>query len=181
MKIGTIQKWFLVWFAGMVAFCYVTYPSYAPIKSAPYTAHVIADRRIYFMNLRRYYYEEKTDSASNFRLYSLKKWPTNTPDTMVQFVLIDNWLQDEMYIMPQIGEPQKNYKMIVGADTFPLLHSNAEKWHRLAVACYKSLNENQPIVLIDSESRMPLFTTDEGRKAALTVLEDYLKLVRQVN
>lgn len=181
MKLTSLQKWFLIWFAGMVGFCYITYPTYSPIKSSAYSAHVIADRRIYFMNLRRYYYEEETDSASNFRLYNLKKWPQTKEDTLFRFILIDNWLQDEMYIMPKVNDAHKTARLLTDEKSLLLENSNAEQWHKIAITCYLALNENKKVFLADGATKIELFTTNETKKAALTVLEDYLKLVRQIS
>lgn len=182
-KLNQLQKWFLLWFGGMVAFCFFTYPDYAPIKETTYSAHIIADRRIYFMNLRRYYYETSTDSASQFNLYTLKKWPNDAELCPMKFVLVDNWLQDEMYIMPSLSENLVDGKtsVTIAKDTFDITNSNVTEWYTLAEACYMAINQQQPIILVHQSQEMQIFKDEESRKAALTVLEDYLKLIRKIS
>lgn len=55
--------------------------------------------RLYFKNMRSYYYQQRTMPQTRTDLYTLKTLPTQADYPMLIPIIADNWMQDEAYLL----------------------------------------------------------------------------------
>ena len=143
--------------------------------------------RLYFHNVRSYYYDIKPHEASRFVLYHLKRRERDTNVVCLQFTIVENTSGEEAFIYIELQDAGKQYqkphvlistKSLDSTVTEPLYNLNNEGHYQLAAAIWKALLEDQDFYLLDDRDTVgPLLQTHRARKNAEIVLEDYFKLI----
>lgn len=128
--------------------------------------------RLYFKNMRSYFYAIEEKKQAKFELYRLK-----SSDSLFRFVIVSNWLMDESYVIAE-----SNYK------TFTLEWSNSKQTGSLeikgetnrahyifAAELFEQLERKSQLWLISKDSKVKL--SEEQKTSLKTSLRDYFKLV----
>lgn len=58
-----------------------------------------APSRLYFKNMRSYYYNQDTKSDTRIDVYTLKAFSDDATHPILLPIIMDNWLEDEAYIL----------------------------------------------------------------------------------
>ncbi len=141
--------------------------------------------RLYFRNIRSYYYDIKPHEASHFILYQLKSRERDTLITHLDFTIVENILRGEAYIYLDLSTPGKQYaqaRVLLSnysspSEAEPLYDLNNEGHFRTAAFIWKGLLQDEKFYLLDGLDTITEFLNNpRHRSNAEIVLEDYFKL-----
>lgn len=143
---------------------------------------------LYFKNIRSFYYQI-IEKRKPLTLYRNKDYQENDSSSELPFTIITNPLADEAYIYVETERFKQLAPLsvfIIGHDSDTLSYKdiggfNNEGHFKLAVAVYEGLsNQSQILLSTKGNTAKVILNTDEDRKTAITVLEDYFKLVNKL-
>lgn len=175
------------WLAIMIVLTLWSFPEHKPLRNIDlHPFHVQENEEIYFKNIRSYYYDFEHREDANFYIYRLKERAKDSLTATLQFAIVNNWRNDEAYILTELpcfqcAESGLVFQNSNSSDTlFPQLF-NAEQHWDLAVKTYEQLTQNKPILMVNQQQNAtPLFNNEIERKQALRVLKDYFKLTNRL-
>lgn len=185
-KKHTLFKAFAIWFLGMIALAYFTYPGYRAVPLTEPNFHTLESNDLYFKNIRSFYYFQKTDSASDFELYQLKSLANNYPNLPITPILIRNWRFDESYLHFQTDTAlfandsvwiyfEDNQQLTDSSLVFPV---NSFGQYATAVKLWNKVNQGTKVYAwVHPKKKQYLFAEQNEQKHLLTILKDYFKLV----
>ncbi len=161
-------------------------PTPQPVDLSEVSFNMTSSARLYFRNVRSYYYQIKPDKASRFILYHLKAQETLSGKLHLDFTIVENPLQDEAYIFLELqgsGKQYENPHVLINTDQgltekWPLNGLNNEEHLKTAAALWKALLLEQKVFLqMGNEGITPFLDQPRTRKNAEIILEDYFKLI----
>ncbi len=171
MKISKLQKLFIGWIALMLLFLWYTTPEVYPLKNDDVTFRMTEQDELFFKNLRLADYKMALDSASQYKLYSLKAWPK--PSYFPEMKIVQNWLNDEAYLFFELEEGMEF--VVIQNDTSYLHQLNAEEQYILAQKLYQTIANNDEIEL---HTTLTAYTMNKDeKKSTKRLLKDYFRLV----
>ncbi len=149
-----------------------------------------APSRLYFKNMRSFYYRQSTKPETKIDLYTLKKIPEKADRPLLIPIIADNWLQDEAYLLlepndhpawradtlnikwedPKTGASgaiaMANPNILMQLDIAGFLEMHLNSGHRISF-------------LSQNNDWQPLFTQREDISNFLTTTKDYVRLTEQ--
>jgi hypothetical protein len=141
------------------------------------TAH---SSKMYFKNVRSYYYRIQEDRQSGFTLYRHKgfSYPENSDG--LRMIIIDNWRVDEAYIFFEFADHETKFFLEVpqiSPDLLPLNQVNNELLYEGAKAMFLAYQKGYEVT-IKSEFGIswPLVNDRRYKRAMESTLEDYFRL-----
>ncbi len=137
--------------------------------------------RLYFKNMRSYYYEQRTEAAGNIDYYILKKFQKSESPPLLTPVIADNWLQDEAYIRLEKAASMMDHDTLrlrfeynEMADTLNSILVNEESDYILAKKVFERLKKGHKIKVYSFDKNwIPLFKNQAEQLNFLTVIKDY--------
>ena len=149
------------------------------------TYQVLESDEIYFNNTRIIHYQ--TDESpeltqQGFKTHRSTRALRDTTLTYLNFVIINNWRNDQAYI---VAEPSNRrffrdpMVVITGTKTFniDLDHMDFEEHYELAASLFESsLEYTRPFIIQDGDSLL-LHGTQVNEKVNAAVLKDYFRLI----
>ena len=135
---------------------------------------------IYFRNLRAYFYDKEERQDANYLLYRINSREIDSTKNKLNFVLVNNWLIDESYI---IAEGLNKEGLISckadNADVkIQLAAADNEANYIFAAQLFETLSKKIPIYLINGTDTIAF--TQAEQVSLKTTLKDYFKLVGKV-
>jgi len=145
--------------------------------------------RLYFKNMRAYYYRQEVQPNTKTDLYTLRKLTQADDQPVLLPVIADNWLRDEAYIFfdqkPNVGiaKPmQLRWEDASSAQRgmFTMEGQNAKQQYALAQWLYKHLTEGHKFSYLNTTNEwVDMLETREKRAGFLKTLQDYYALIEK--
>lgn len=176
-----LTKFFVGSIILLVAFVLLSAPDVKRVKRALADFHVNASDRLYFKNLRQYYYRSSTTKGEQFEVFTLKQADTDLQSPL-RFKILNNWRMDEAYIMLTDTADVTLGKVILDGtvmEPWDLQNLDGEGHMQLAMDLFEHLQDDGNRCFYDHPDlgRMELWSDKAERQRTLTVLKDYFKLV----
>lgn len=148
--------------------------------------------RLYFKNMRAYYYNQEVQPGTKVDLYTLKKFSQSDNIPLLIPTIADNWLQDEAYIFlyPNANEAiavdtlQLKWEAADSEEqgTFSLTDETVLEQFELANWLYEHLSNGHKIRFLGTDNEWhELFTSQENRLNFIKTMQDYYALIEQDN
>lgn len=179
-----LKHLFILWFGTMLLLLVIFFPEDRPIRMNEVSFHMPENEELFFKNLRAYYYDYELNEESNFKIYRIKSRDKDSTSIHLNFAIIQNWLQDEAYIMPEITGIHNDSLVFLcvhhenKTDTLPLQNANAWQHYQTAAEVYMALRQNARFSLINTQNQLfPLWANPNQALSIKKTLKDYFKLV----
>ena len=146
--------------------------------------------RLYFKNMRSYYYQQRTMPHTRTDLYTLKTLPAQVDYPMLIPIIADNWMQDEAYLLLQ-----RNNHPAWATDTVRFRWQDPQSgqygfidWsentmraqYELAETIVQQLSVGHKLSIIQADSSsIPVFEEKEYIANFLKTMADYKNLTEQ--
>lgn len=164
----------------LVAFVIFTAPEIKRVKRDIADFHVNASDRLYFKNLRQYYYRSSMTKEQQFEVFVLKQSDIERR-TPLRFKILNNWRMDEAYIMLSDTSDVVSGQIMLDNKGFEwqLSDLDAEGHLLLAMDLFEYLQDDEARCLYKHPEygRIEIWNEKHERQEALTVLRDYFKLI----
>ena len=182
-------KWLITFIALVLGLSFLFAPRSRPVDLSEITFTTTSSSELYFKNIRSYYYDIYDREKAPFVIYRLKRRNRDTTELHLQFMIVSNPLANEAYIFAEPSPAIKQYDSLavfISKDsdstvTAALLSRMINEDHYLFAGNVfeKLLNGGQTFLINEDDTLAELFTGNEERRNAETVLEDYFKLVNK--
>lgn len=178
-----LAKALLAFISIVLGLSFLFAPQPKPVSIYDISFATTSSSKLYFKNVRSYYYDIIHDNKSRFTFYKLKRRSRDTLTPLVQFEIIDNPLADEAYLYAKINPLNRDSLKLVTTHLDSIVKvklslMNNEAYYKLGAIVYRALIHNNPVYLTDGNDTIKqLYTTKLENLNAEIVLEDYFKLV----
>lgn len=181
-------RW-LLWFVVVVlTLSFIFAPEPKPVNWDKFEAHTTSDSRLYFNNIRSFYYHRYPEERPPMILYRLKNRVNDTTHVQLHFTIVQNILTDEAFTVAEwqnLPESKENMRLMAYTQkdtvTLPLNNLNARGEYQLAQVVYTTLQEEGQLYLAHkNDSIAGLLHTPKQRETVETVLRDYFKLIQKL-
>lgn len=141
--------------------------------------------RLYFKNMRSYYYEQSTDAPTKIDRYTLKKFRDASARPLLLPIIADNWLADEAYLFLEKDTSVMDSNTLLfqfeqdhAMDTLQLVKFDVENQYLLAKELYERLKKSHKIrIYTKNKIWQPLFKNQAEQAYYLRVMDDYYNLI----
>jgi hypothetical protein len=135
--------------------------------------------KMYFKNVRSYYYRIQEDKQSGFVLYRHKgfSYPENTDG--MRLMIVENWREDEAYLFFEFSDDESAFflKVATSDSLMPLNQVNTTLLYQSGKALYQAASKGQSHeVFSEFGISLPLPTERRYQRALQATLEDYFRL-----
>ncbi|MFN7118632.1 MAG: hypothetical protein ACK4TA_17675 [Saprospiraceae bacterium] len=143
--------------------------------------------RLYFKNMRSYYYQQSTEAETKIDFYTLKKFQDPEERPLLMPVIADNWLEDEAYIFFKNDQTdlftdtlhlqlEDNNNM----DTLVWTKFDYEGQYLMIQQLFEALQKGHKInVYSQRKTWIPLFDNQSEYANFLRVVNDYYNLTEK--
>lgn len=175
-------RWFALSIIALVILAILSAPESKPVDYRSISYLSTADSRLYFKNIRSYYYHIDRHSKAPMLIYSLKRRSPERDSLSLSFNIVQYPGAEEIYIYSEIGKSFEQYDSLrVIFEKYSghedLQGINSEGHFRIAAKTYTSLLEEKAVFLMNYQDTIsPLFQDKASRLDAEITLEDYFKL-----
>lgn len=144
-----------------------------------------SDSRLYFHNVRSFYYNIDARSKAPMIIYRLKRRSAQRDSVNLSFDLIQAPQSEQAFLFAQLGAGfgKLAHGLIAFGDELspePLQKMNSEDHYRLGLKVYQQLQKEEAIWLLNaSDTVAALYADPAARLDAVTVLEDFFRLTRK--
>lgn len=181
-------RW-LLWFVVVVlTLSFIFAPEPKPVNWNKFETHTTSDSRLYFNNIRSFYYHRYPEEKPPMVLYRLKNRIKDTADVQLHFTIVLNILTDEAFTVAEWQNlPWPKEDMLLTAYTdkdtvkLPINYLSAPAEYKLARVIYNTLQkEGQFYLAHNNDTVVRLLHQPKQRETAETVLRDYFKLIQKL-
>lgn len=146
--------------------------------------------RLYFKNMRSYYYQQSTKPGTKIDVYVLKKILQSTEKPMLIPVIADNWMEDEAYILLE-----RSTHPYLSTDTltvrwesektgesgiYTMVQPSIQSQYELAKFMYESLNSGHKLsFLTPNKEWKALFSNAQEAQNFSITIRDYNTLTEK--
>lgn len=180
-----LWRWFLQFLALMLIIAFIFAPKKRPIDYTDISFESSANSRLYFHNVRSFFYRIDTRSKAPMLIHRLKRRIPERDSLNLNFDIIRQSAADEAFIFSYLGNHFQNFdslslKFSAYADGESLSNLRNEDHFRIAAKTYSSFLKEEPIYLMQgSDTIQELFSDRAAFIDAEITLEDYFKLVQK--
>lgn len=177
-------RWFLLVMTGLFGLAFLFPPAPTRLDLTTPRARTTSDKRLYFQNVRSYYYRRDTRSKAPMEIYRLKDVPPQWPALALRPRLVLHPVQQRAFVSWVPGKACKQ------RDTIIVSFPNAQQrfiWHPqltwrqqfgLAGRVYGALKQNQKIAFQSKIDTLdPVAPGQASRQALEVILKDYFNLL----
>ena len=169
----------------MVVTLVMVAPEDRPIKIETADFRMPENEEIYFKNIRSFYYSLEEREDAGFNLYRLKKRRIDTLNPNFQLAIVQNWRQDQAYIIFETNdawEKPDTMQLAVSDgnnhDTIRISTWNSIEQYFFSAHLYMALREKENTYqLLVNNKWTPTLANGDDRSNLKIVLKDYFKLV----
>jgi hypothetical protein len=183
-KINPPVKWLIGFIIILLSLAFLFAPDASPApKLGKVSFKTTSDARIYFHNLRSFYYSIDATSKKPMQIYSLRRRQKNLDSLSLQFDIIQNPGSNQAFIYSALGtgfEHIDSAFVTVEKSKESTYYSNlrATDHYKLARLVYKALEENRKVYLMSAKDTVVnLYNSEQSAINAEITLEDYFKLI----
>ena len=180
------MKWFIYFFATVLGLSFLFAPEPTPVDLETFTSKTTSDSRMYFQNVRSFYYDIFPRERAPMVIYKLARRNKNPSEAELQFNIIQNPQTGQAFVFGELLAVQvdSSYQIKVKREqedfTSAIHNINMEQHYKLAAAVHNAiLNEKEIILLKEKRKVKNLFKDYRKRKYTGVVLEDFFKLIRK--
>jgi hypothetical protein len=173
----------LVWFIALaLALSFIFVPKPQAIDLGELSFSTTAQSRLYFHNVRSYFYRVDRFSKKPMAIHRLKRRTETGDSSSLNFSIAHYPGAEQAFIISELGaqfKGFKNAKLVFQSFDLELLENlNGEDHYRIAAKVYSSILANEVILLqLTKENLVELFTDKSARLDVTITLKDYFKLV----
>lgn len=144
--------------------------------------------KLFFRNVRSAYYDKQTLSEAKIDVYRMKNRHSTEDYPVLNLALVNNWLQDEAYI---IIEPNSFYSVgdtikvtwddqKLGEQKADFVYGNKDNHTLFADKIYQNLLGMQSMKIHADGESWPLFSRNEDREIFRKTMIDFYRLVQRL-
>lgn len=180
-----LYRWFIIWFSATVLFLliYALFgPKGKPIDWGKVDYEMSNSSRLYFKNMRSYFYDLESFQEDSYLLYRIKSRKKEDVKIKMSFVLIQNLLQDAAFIRLEsevVDLDQENilvsWQNNQEVGELALTSFSNEAHYQFSAQLYNLLVFNSRLWLQLNSGRIEL--SEKEKKSLRKSLNDYFKLV----
>lgn len=178
-------RWLIYFILIVITLSLVFAPEPRKVNYEEVNFATISSSRMYFKNVRSYYYDINPREKAPFILYRFKRRLDDSLAYHLPFMIIENPFAEEAYIYAEqeyaIAELKNPAVSVEAASQIHNLKEiNNEQHLQLAAQVYNSLLSDEQIWLLDGRDTIAeLYEDKVARSNAEMVLEDYFKLTNK--
>jgi len=184
-NIPLLWRWFFQFLLTMLLIAWVFAPQKYAVNYADISFSSSANSRLYFHNVRSFYYHIDNRTKDPMLIYQLKRRDKQRDSLSLNFDIIRHPSTDDVFIYSYLGENFARYASLElkfeaynGRES--LVNIRNENHFSIAAKTYTSFIEEKAIYLMQgSDTLMELFSERAAIIDAEIVLEDYFKLVKK--
>lgn len=146
--------------------------------------------RLYFKNMRAYYYQEDTKPGTKMDTYTLKKFNSADSRPILTPIIVNNWLQDEAYLFleknahPSLAGNSLYFRSLgsVTNETleFELTIFDKQSQYDLASFLHTHIRAGHTLeVSTDHQEWYSIFNDKKDRGYFLQTMDDYYRLIEK--
>ncbi len=175
-------KGFLIFLVLAIGLAVSTAPKPIPVDYREVSFKTSSDSRIYFHNVRSYYYDIDRLSKRPMEIYRLKRIGEERASESLNFDIIRAAAIDEAFIFARVGTAYEQCdSLTVKFEKYPeaedLTLINSERNFQIAAKVYTSILESRPVYLCcGSDTLKQLYVDKASQLDAEIALEDYFRL-----
>jgi hypothetical protein len=155
-------------------------------KSRPsenYLFKVKPDRVLFFKNVRQIYYDIEDQKATGLILYRHHQRCKDQNKTCLSLTIVHNWRYDEAYLLIELNDLMVRnlhlqFKTKDSVDSINMAQIKKEEYIELAKKIGDFVRQKTEIALLEAEKSPPVLDTEKEKDIYLTILKDYLDLVK---
>ncbi len=145
-----------------------------------FTFSTTSDSRLYFQNMRSYWYVRSEKSDQGIHIHRYKKWDDDAPFS-IRPMLVEQWKIDEAMVFLEVTDTSSSEYgdgLILGTDTIKMdvHHMNREAYAEIAHRWYSHIDTAHAYSVLSNQGNIYQPSKREY-EAARTVLSDYFTLV----
>ncbi len=166
-------RWMVYLFSGILVLSFLFAPTPSPHDYFNTDFSYTSSSKIYFNNVRSYYYIRSNEQKAGFHSYELKKQRMRAEEWPFTLLLLDNWRSEEVYINVEMD----SLLVALEVDTtrYMVKAFNRDDMHAIAASVYLAVKENKIVKAVYSDSTTIVFDDRKDRKALETCLFDYFR------
>lgn len=177
-------QWLFVFIISILILALAFAPRPKPIDYNRINFTTTADSRLYFQNMRSFYYNIDTRSKKPMIIYRLKRRTPAQDALGLQFSIVQHPLAGNAYAYSELGQSWKQYdSLYVEFSTFSkekLGNLNSEDHYRIAAKVFSSILQDEPVYLVSKKDTLTqLYADEQLRLNAEVTLEDFFKLTNK--
>lgn len=177
-------QWLFVFIVCILILALAFAPSPKPIDYNQVNFTTTSDSRLYFQNMRSFYYNMDTRSKKPMIIYRLKRRKPETDARGLQFSIVQHPLAGNAYAYAELGEKWKQYDSLhvafLNYSREVLGNLNSEDHYRIAAKVFSSLLDNEAVFLVSrTDTLTELYADEQLRLNAEITLEDFFKLTNK--
>lgn len=183
--ISPLWRWFFQFLVVMILLALAFAPQKHAVDYNDVSFVSSANSRLYFHNVRSFFYRIDIRSKAPMLIYQLKRRVPERDSINLYFDIIRQSAGDEAFIFSQLGNHFKHLDSLslqfsAFADREELSNLRNEDHFRIAAKTYTSFIKEEPIFLMrGSDTIQELFSEGAAFIDAEITLEDYFKLVQK--
>lgn len=178
-------QWLIVFMLAILGLSLLFAPEPKAVDYLELDFSTTSDTRMYFQNMRSYYYHTDALSKKPMLIYRLKRRKPETDSLSLQFAIIRHPHTDAAYAFAEPGAGFKQYDQlhvgfVKGLEKEPLGNINSEAHLRIAAKVYNSLLNEWPVYILNGRDTLKeLYTQGPAAVNAEVSLEDYFRLTNK--
>jgi len=173
--------WFFIWLGVMFLLVIVTQPDQRPDKLKAEGFATTQSSRMYFQNIRSFYYLKSEEGGGMLEAYRLKSLFETTEAPVIPFVIYQNTLTSEAYIRVDTAFVDPRYRQIqIEMDTMrmvlPFPDADQESQYEFGKVVYKVLRDDGSLSFLSEEGEEIPVSGQQKTQIKMT-LTDYFRLL----
>jgi hypothetical protein len=181
--------WFGGWFAFMLILMALGAPEETRLNKSGVSFRTTESEELYFKNMRSFFYHIEEDKQSGFTIYRIKSRNLDTAKASLTYALVNNWRQDETYILTEANPALNSLEDIhieIGfengstyVDSFYL--ADSFRHYLIAEQVFEAVQEDSSTVHLTYNNRkVEIWKNKDERKSVRRTLKDYFKLTGRI-
>lgn len=166
-------KWMIYLFTSILALSLIFAPTPSPSDYFQSDYSYTTSSKVYFNNVRSYYYTRMDEKAAGFHRFELKKQQMHADDWPLLLSLMDNWRNDELYVHVDLDSTM--IALEIDTATYKCEAFNREAMHRIAASLYLAVKNDKTIRAVYNDKSKVIFEDSKDRKVLETTLFDYFR------
>jgi hypothetical protein len=173
--------WFFIWLGVMFLLVIVTQPDQRPDKLEAEGFATTQSSRMYFQNIRSFYYLKSEEGGGMLEAYRLKSLFETTEAPVIPFIIYQNTLSGEAFIRVDTAFVDHRYSQIqIEMDTMrmvlPFPDADQESQYEFGKAVYKVLRDDGTLFFL-SEAGEGIAIEGQQKIQLKMTLTDYFRLL----
>ncbi|MDX5404856.1 MAG: hypothetical protein LPK28_05065 [Bacteroidota bacterium] len=176
-----LKRWVLYFVLGVILLLVVFPPKNKVRNIGQVGFHMNSSDRLYFHNIRSFSYEREERSDWGADILEMEESWVADSTVGIHFTIIASWRREEAFLISQRSHflEDTEFQFWIGNSIYPFDWSTAnnEDHFELGAYLFNALIEEDSTAILVGGTSYPIFPDPRSKKANLTTLEDYFRLV----